>query len=543
MIHCLLRLVSRNRQGEAVVDEREVVGASLRIGRGTDCAIHLPDPRVMFLHATVRPSDHGGFAVHGIGKDGQSGHGFESAVELPPGSQVMIGPYRIGAEPPRPGYDLVLAVELIHALPDERHALIARSRTALGQTALSMRWLALVPVVLIVAAFLAWPVLHARSPLPAQASAASGQVVTPDESWNPGPVSPAHRSFARECAQCHQQPFVRVQDSACQACHRDAGPHIKQAALQATAFGETRCAQCHLEHRQPHDLSPGNPKLCVDCHAGSLATHAGLPAISDFAKDHPPFKPKAERSNLRFPHEVHVARAGIASPAGEVKLQCASCHQASDGGLGFKPVSMQAHCADCHRLEFEPAITRRAVPHGDERVVMQTLREFYAQVSIGRTPVDVATVDGLLRRPGGTSDAARVQAAAWAAGKAEAVARDLFEVRSCSTCHEVRRQPQDAETPWRVAPVQINRSWLPRGRFPHAAHRSSDCSTCHDAASSRTSDDVDIPGIATCRGCHAGFQPARDKIASTCSSCHGFHSGGKLAAEDIRSASHAGGKP
>ena len=57
-----------------------MVGASLRIGRGTDCAIHLPDPRVMFLHATMRPSDHGGFAVHGNGKVVQSVRGFETVV-------------------------------------------------------------------------------------------------------------------------------------------------------------------------------------------------------------------------------------------------------------------------------------------------------------------------------------------------------------------------------------------------------------------------------------------------------------------------------
>ena len=418
----------------------------------------------------------------------------------------MIGPYRIAAEPARPGHDLVLAVELLHPLPDERHGLIARSRTGLGQTGLSMRWLALMPMLLIAAAFLAWPVLHARAPAPAKAAAVAGKTVAPDESWNPGPVSPAHQSFSRECGQCHQKPFVRVQDNACLTCHQDAGPHIRQPALQERAFGETRCAQCHVEHRQPHDLSPGNPKLCVDCHAGSLAAHAGLPPISDFALDHPPFKPKSERSNLRFPHDLHLAKAGIASPAGKEKLQCASCHEPSDGGMGFKPVTMQAHCADCHRLEFEPAITRRAVPHGDERVVMQTLREFYAQVSIGRTPVDVATIDGLLRRPGAEGRPTRLPASEWAERKAVTVARDLFEVRSCATCHEVRAQAGDAETPWRVAPVRINRQWLPGGHFPHAQHRSTDCSTCHDAARSKTSADVDIPGIATCRGCHAGVR-------------------------------------
>ena len=527
MIRCLLLLVTRNRHGEGLIEERSSVGATLRIGRGTDCAIHLPDPRVLFLHATLRPSVHGGFALHGNGKVLRTSRGMETDVELPPGSEVMIGPYRLSAEPARAGHDIVLAAELMQPLPDGRNALIARSRTSLAQTALSMRWMALLPAAAILAAFLAWPVWHAQSARPATTgSAMAGTTLAADEAWSPGPVTRAHAGFARDCAQCHQQPFVRVQDVACRSCHTQAHAHIRDPALQARAFGQTRCAQCHREHRSENDLSPGNPTLCVDCHAGALARAAGLPPITDFASQHPAFPKPVDKPGLVFAHASHLSAGGIESPSGRTRLSCASCHAATPDGRGFAPVTMKAHCQACHRLEFEPALTHRAVPHGEERLVMTTLREFYAQVSIGRTPIEVTTVDGLLRRPGGPGDAARVQAGIWAEGKAMAVARDLFERRSCHSCHQVTTQPGDRAVPWRVLPVDINRQWLPRARFPHQQHRGSDCATCHGAAKSTSSTDRLVPGIGTCRSCHAGSQPTRDKLASGCSSCHGFHAAG-----------------
>ena len=54
MIRCLLALVTRTRHGEPVRSEHAIVGESVRIGRGTDCAIHLSDPRVKYHHATIR---------------------------------------------------------------------------------------------------------------------------------------------------------------------------------------------------------------------------------------------------------------------------------------------------------------------------------------------------------------------------------------------------------------------------------------------------------------------------------------------------------
>jgi len=545
MIRCLLLLVTRNRNGEPMRDERVVVGESLRIGRGTDCAVHLPDSRVLLLHATIRVVQ-GGFRIFGNGRVVKIDGRFENEIGLQPGSSVLVGPYRLTFESGRDGYDLVLAVELIFPLPDESDVLAQRSRTTLARTGLSMRTLAIGLLVLVLAVFLAWPLFPATVP---HALAQGARLPAPDASWNPGPMSDAHHAIAGDCKQCHQLPFVHVQDSACVACHRGIGDHVASRTLQAHAFGQTRCAQCHLEHRGNAGLQAdhaglhGNPSgLCVDCHGSGLAHASGLPAIHDFRDGHPPFRvtlftgaqglrriapsiasPLREDSGLKFPHKLHLAGAGIDSPAGRVTLKCASCHVADEAGVRFEPVTMARHCESCHRLEFEPAVTHRAVPHGDERAVMTVLREFYAGISIGRTPIEVTTQDGLLRKPGAPGAFAQRQAGAWAEAKAMAVARDLFEVRSCNTCHRVVRQPGDLEAPWKVAPVVLNRHWLPHARFEHSAHADVRCDSCHRAAQSTTSADVDIPRIETCRNCHAGAAPAPGKVASTCSSCHGFH--------------------
>ena len=42
---------------------------------------------------------------------------------------------------------------------------------------------------------------------------------------------------------------------------------------------------------------------------------------------------------------------------------------------------MQKHCQECHRLEFEPAVTSRQVPHGRPEEARTVVREFYANLA------------------------------------------------------------------------------------------------------------------------------------------------------------------
>jgi len=548
MIYCKLVQITRNSRGQPIDEERELAGDSLRIGRGADCIIHLPDPRIRLNHAFIRHADDGKLYLESADELLNFNGEFRKREALNIGMRVNIGPYLFVVEGQDNEHELILSYELTQPLSDERTELKKRSRTGLTQTGLSKRFIALALALLIGILFLALPVMNTISPKLQTSS--KNLPIALDESWNPGPISAAHKSIATDCRQCHSKPFIQVEDTACTACHKNIGDHSENKAIQAGMFGETRCASCHLEHKANRALTKSNPGLCVDCHGhlkGRMADLTKIPLddIHDFSKDHPAFKlsmqigskptdivriaqsDKAnlkENSGLKFPHDVHLAANGVKSPNGLITMQCNSCHLPDEAGVRFKPVSMQEHCASCHRLEFEPAVTSRQVPHGDVANVMTTLREFYGTQSINETPIDVATIDGLLRRPDQTvAKAERTSAVTWANKKANVIATDLFEVRVCVTCHQVTPDKNNADEPWIIAPVNITQHWLPKNNFAHSQHSNSSCDSCHNVAQSKKSADISIPDITNCQGCHSGATLARDKVTSTCESCHGFH--------------------
>lgn len=563
MISCKLILVTRNSRGQAIHEEREIAGDNLRIGRGANCIVHLPDPRINLHHATIQYADDGRLYLESTSELLNFNGELRKREALRAGSSILIGPYQLTVEQKDNDHDLIVSYELIQPLSDDGAELRKRSRISLGQTGLSKRSIALGLALLITLAFLILPVLNATKP--ELVSASDSLPITLDESWNPGPVSASHQAFAKDCKQCHTKPFVQVEDQACTSCHQDIGNHVADKTLQSNLFGETRCASCHLEHKENHAIAQRNPALCVDCH-GDLqtrkASHPGMALndIHDFSTDHPGFKlsiktgvavtdvQRIEQSNkagliensgLIFPHDVHLSGKGVNSPDGRTTLQCSNCHVPDEAGVRFREISMESHCSSCHRLEFEPAVTTRQVPHGKVADVMTTLREFYGSQSIGETPIDVATVDGLLRRPEkGQAKVEQTRADAWARQKADAIATDLFEVRVCKTCHAVTRTENDLSAPWQIAPVNITAHWLPKNTFAHNQHSNSECSTCHNTANSKNSKDISIPDITTCRTCHGGATPVRNKVTSTCESCHGFHLPGHpaLSAEQIKSA-------
>ncbi len=172
--------------------------------------------------------------------------------------------------------------------------------------------------------------------------------------------------------------------------------------------------------------------------------------------------PIEEASNLLFSHAVHLDAAGVKHPQkGRVKLACDSCHHPDASRRGFEPVSMRRDCQDCHRLEFEPAVSSRQVPHAAPGEAVTVVREFYANLALNGTRDSFEKAFGvpgvgLLRRAGEPSDSERRSALALAEGKSARIARELFgnrlaasgrkseqvsdelfEVRVCRTCHEV----------------------------------------------------------------------------------------------------------
>jgi predicted CXXCH cytochrome family protein len=64
---------------------------------------------------------------------------------------------------------------------------------------------------------------------------------------------------------------------------------------------------------------------------------------------------------------------------------------------------------------------------------------------------------------------------------------------------------------------------MEKARFSHARHVNTGCGECHAAQTSANSEEVLMPGIETCRGCHGDETPTANKVASSCLSCHAFH--------------------
>ncbi len=555
----LLVNLTRNKKGQVARTEQPIIVDVLRIGRGTDCKLYLPDPRVALHHAQIRHGIDGSNYIEAdagvISVDGN----LNRAGKLSPGQRIVVGPYEIVVLPLQQDYDLVISLELLDPLREGVEEVRSQVRAGLHTTWLSKRLFSWVGAILILLAFLAWPVMNATSP--EKRSENLKAEITPDASWDVGPLASAHASFGRDCHKCHQLPFIQVRNQACEDCHKSIGWHfpLKTAsarAIHASVFPDTRCASCHRDHKGPNGLVRTDATLCTDCHHDLKARlpKSSLPDISDFTRDHPPFmlsmlqpgrvgdaaivrvpqESKArvrENSGLKFPHETHLGKKGIRSPNGNVTLDCANCHVRDEAGIRFKPVTMKDHCQSCHSLEFEPKVTTRQVPHGNVGDVLTTLNEFYAQAALADTPIDVVVEAGI-RRPGEHMSETRRQAAlAWAADKAGKIARDLFEVRVCFLCHEITPDAAatavagDLPASWKIAPIAVTQHWLPKSRFPHSQHDTFECAKCHAVATSKTSADIAIPDLKNCRECHGGSEPARDKARGTCETCHGFHTG------------------
>lgn len=554
----LLITQTRNKKGQAARTEQPLLTDILRIGRGTDCKLYLPDPRVALHHAVVRAAADGTCFIEAetgaVSIDGS----FERAGKMRVNQRILVGPYELIVLPGQDNYDLVLSVELVEPLREGVDEVRSQVKAGLQSTWLSKRIMSWSAFALILLAFLAWPVLNAvNQPPAAEKKEALKHAVTPDAAWDVGPLASAHASFGRDCNKCHQLPFVQVRNEACEDCHKTIGWHFPLKTPMAkeiheAVFPGTRCASCHRDHKGPDGLVRTDATLCTDCHADLKSRHPkiGTPNISDFTKDHPGFMlsilqpgktgdgaivrvpqgDKAlakENSGLKFPHETHMSKKGIRGPDGKVMMECANCHVRDEAGIRFKPVTMKEHCQSCHSLEFEPKATNRQVPHGKIPDVLDTLNEFYAQAALADTPIDVVVEAGI-RRPGERiSETKRQAALTWANEKSAKIARELFEVRVCFACHQVTPVAGTDSQPatWRIAPVAVTQHWMPKSRFPHSQHNTFECSKCHQVTASKSSADIAIPDLKNCRECHGGNEPAKDKARGTCETCHGFHTG------------------
>lgn len=565
----LVTTVTRSPRGNAMRASREIVAEQLRIGRGAECELRLADPRVP-LHARTLMMGRNGPQMFDAADINADVTGVYRAQTLPPGTSLKLGPFQIDVTEPPPGTDLALTVELVQALPGKAGLSARDIYEQARRMPVSRRTLSWLLFTLILTGGLLLPVLGAlQDTTPAapartaldRAQQAPG--LQADIVWNPGELADGHQSFAGECKLCHSRSFTRVQDKDCRACHQDMGDHAAPTAAAASGLADVRCASCHQDHKGrlglAQQISHYAMNDCSSCH-GTLQQRLPGTAIQDahdFATGHPEFRisflsarlehddrhwltrqrrddnaPLVEQRGLKFPHQLHLDAKGVRSPRGLVKTDCASCHVPEANGLRFKPVSMAQHCQSCHELRFEPAAPERQLPHGDVDAVMTSLREFYSYLAVNRIALDrpPARLPATAARtvPGKTgSNALRLSGAADVERQVQQTAQEVFEKTTCFSCHAVTRETAADGTPhWRIAPVTPAPAWMPKARFSHASHTMSDCTTCHAAPTSQQAQDVLMPGIASCRSCHAGRDAAPRKLVSNCGLCHGFHTVG-----------------
>ena len=202
--------------------------------------------------------------------------------------------------------------------------------------------------------------------------------------------APSFERIDRACAKCHQQhdfhePNV-VMNRSCSACHKE---HQGLDGMMAVATLD--CASCHNNSEvmrasadRGKQLPPTrfhlNPKM-VNLRQATLQltrpTDGYTKTFASFSEGHPPFQLQREnvRDNdvLRFNHQRHLNSSDI-PPTKAGKLDCNYCHQPEPNGRYMQPISFEAHCQECHSLQFDVRNPDFQLPHGDAQLVRTFLR-------------------------------------------------------------------------------------------------------------------------------------------------------------------------
>jgi len=547
---------------------------TLRIGRDAAQDIVLADFHVALKHAEINLKP----AFLGLGStlriesrsklpvyvNGVPVHG----ADLSLGDEIRLGRFSLQVAKPQASADGTLVLKESYEAHDERDAQKAGLKTTLraaGWSRRSMAWLLFIVVLipaLLIPVFLHLQTLEAAPPEAQKVDREyrAQKVMGWDIAWNSGPMSSAHKQLANDCSVCHQQPFQQVTDASCKGCHAEVGEHAATVVtLQHSTFADLNCTDCHREHNggggaagasSGHGIIPLQNQSCTDCHAAP----EGLPgkqvlAVSTWSKDHPQFSIQLARydanksafvwkefrqgtadalrqdTGIKYPHDIHLDPKGIDAPGGRKVLECADCHQLADDGVQFKPIAMEPHCGECHRLDFDPAAKARELPHGKPAEVVQVVRDHYARVALagGVTEKGAPAIVTSRRAPGQSLSPALAKAALqWADARADVALRDVFERRTCNYCHEVTKQSGDATAPWQIAPVAPVQRTMNSSVFPHQAHATETCESCHDVSKSKKSEDVHLPKIEQCRDCH-GDTGAMTEVEAACQTCHVYH--------------------
>jgi FHA domain-containing protein len=540
---------------------REVIVQTRRltIGRGSDQHLQIGDPKVFENHAVIRPGRgrEGAMVVEALTPGGVLVNGRNRlSSTLNPGDEVRIGPAVLTVEPVPKGAPFTLRFRMAeqeNGRLDRLHVL------SLSDSGLSKRFWSLMLASGVAAIFLLVPMAAALYQ-PLRPLLRSSAMVPSDGLWSPGPLHASHAFIGGDCNACHTSPFQPIENVQCTSCHSKVEHHVPVRSADIGLFDLKRCGACHVEHAETPSVVSRDQRLCSDCHSDLKARSpkTELLNVADFGNDHPDFRvnvlqgresakggmdwtsvrldvlpgvKRFERSHLVFSHAQHLPRKGIKGPDGDEVLECANCHTPDASGRVMQPIEMEKNCSRCHSLRFDENDPATTVPHGDIDGVYDTLLAHFSRRFLEGDTGNVRTSQ-LARRPGGLSGAVtrqeQTRARDWAEQQSLLAARELFERRVCVDCHEVTKIPnRPGIQQWKVEPVKLTQTWMPRARFDHQAHKTTECVACHGGANvSKTSGDVLMPAIRECRTCHAGTN-STNKLPSDCLMCHQFHLPGR----------------
>ena len=576
----LVRQIARTADGREIVRPARFDAAEIAIGRSSDCEVHLADLAVEARHAVARETGPGRIEVKAVGGlgfrvDGRSTT--HAQIDAAQGAELRFGSHRLTVG--REGENVTIAVERVEAVSDSAEDRDWSSVFTLRGLLPGKRVSAWGFVVLMLAAFLAWPIYSYATWRDAEKRPAGYHG---DEAWMSGSLSLAHANLENNCQACHTKPFVAVRDVDCVACHKDdshahadplrlanakAPPTLtgKAQLVFANAFNVPpgRCVDCHTEHEGGGRMQPTAQRFCADCHAtlDDRLTDTQLDNASDFGLDHPQFKPALlirsggrnpptqrvsldrrpqEDNGLKFPHALHLSKTGgVARMAQRLSgdfgfgqsLACKDCHTPDPSGVRFRPVDMESDCAMCHSLTFDIVDgTRRTLRHGEPRQVVADLRAFYRSTGPKRP---IALGGQARRRPGDAAQQGLAGDYAFAArtrfARADEAIRAVFSRGgACYDCHSVEQSPRGSLA-FDIRPVSQPMRYFHKGWFDHDAHKQETCESCHTGAvKSASARDLLLPDLTSCRTCHVGESGASlvkvsKPTRSGCALCHSYH--------------------
>jgi hypothetical protein len=366
-----------------------------------------------------------------------------------------------------------------------------------------------------------------------------------------GPIHHAEQIHAPNCTACHIEHRGRISlavtnNESCAQCHArllarsgnlplwahirsfESG-HPEFAALRAVAGVGTSDPGTiklnHAIHMKPIRRGPNGPNVNLDC--GNCHRPVGVPADMTYSDA----KYRAAAVSYKESDEVLPLPAGTLSPPKPIS-----------GRELMAQVKFANACAGCHLLTFDKRFDF-GVPHDKPEVIhaflVRTFREYIAahagEVRVQREPSRDLTGKPLPLE-------FRVLTPAQWVTERTAEAEDLLWRKTCKQCHTlavsaktsqrkielsaVQRSGADkfsntsAELP-RIAPANITLRWMPHAKFDHGAHEGFTCESCHaKALTSTETSDVLLPGIETCKKCHA---PGLEHAESRCFECHTYH--------------------